>query len=108
MSALWPFPYRFGVRKLTLSLPLRPRQRRPCNRADNDPQPEVIAQLAQEVYANDILQLLVLHIWRFEFEVRRDSSAIVRLGKRSRELTAFAGGLPRRQGKTSRRSSTTC
>jgi hypothetical protein len=38
---------------------------------ENDPQPEIIAQLAQEVYAGDILQLLVLHIWRFEFEVCR-------------------------------------
>jgi len=38
--------------------------------AENDPQPEIIAQLAQEVYANDLLHLLVLHIWRFEFEVR--------------------------------------
>ncbi|SCV74461.1 BQ2448_8100 [Microbotryum intermedium] len=37
---------------------------------ENEPQPELIAQLAQEVYAKDILQLLVLHIWRFEFEVR--------------------------------------
>jgi hypothetical protein len=36
--------------------------------AENDPQPEIIAQLAQEVYANDLLGLLVLHIWRFEFE----------------------------------------
>ncbi|KAK4700629.1 calcium binding protein 39, partial [Phenoliferia sp. Uapishka_3] len=43
---------------------------------ENDPQPEVIAQLAQEVYANDILQLLVLHIWRFEFEARKDVSQI--------------------------------
>lgn len=34
-----------------------------------DAQPELIAQLSQEVYANDILQLLVLNIWRFEFEV---------------------------------------
>jgi calcium binding protein 39 len=36
---------------------------------ENEPQPEIIAQLAQEVYQNDILQLLLLHIWRFEFEV---------------------------------------
>ncbi|GAA5968395.1 hypothetical protein JCM11641_007623 [Rhodosporidiobolus odoratus] len=43
---------------------------------DNDPQPEIIAQLAQEVYANDLLQLLVLHIWRFEFEARKDVSQI--------------------------------
>ncbi|KAK4052829.1 Hym1p [Microbotryomycetes sp. JL201] len=34
----------------------------------NDPQPEIIAQLAQEVYANDLLQLLVCNTWRFEFE----------------------------------------
>ncbi|GAA5901159.1 Mo25 family protein [Sporobolomyces salmoneus] len=40
------------------------------------PQPEIIAQLAQEVYANDLLQLLVLHIWRFEFEARKDVSQI--------------------------------
>jgi calcium binding protein 39 len=30
-----------------------------------------VAQLAQEVYNNDVLQLLVANIWRFEFEVRR-------------------------------------
>ncbi|GAA5868393.1 hypothetical protein JCM8547_002178 [Rhodosporidiobolus lusitaniae] len=43
---------------------------------ENDPQPEIIAQLAQEVYANDLLQILVLHIWRFEFEARKDVSQI--------------------------------
>ncbi|KAM0752157.1 Mo25-like protein [Meredithblackwellia eburnea MCA 4105] len=43
---------------------------------ENEPQPDLIAQLAQEVYAHDILQLLVLHIWRFEFEARKDVSAI--------------------------------
>ncbi|GAA6049932.1 hypothetical protein JCM3770_007055 [Rhodotorula araucariae] len=43
---------------------------------ENDPQPEIIAQLAQEVYANDLLQLLVQHIWRFEFEARKDVSQI--------------------------------
>ncbi|TNY23915.1 mo25 protein [Rhodotorula diobovata] len=43
---------------------------------ENDPQPEIIAQLAQEVYANDLLHLLVLHIWRFEFEARKDVSQI--------------------------------
>ncbi|KDE08144.1 calcium-binding protein 39 [Microbotryum lychnidis-dioicae p1A1 Lamole] len=43
---------------------------------ENEPQPELIAQLAQEVYAKDILQLLVLHIWRFEFEARKDVSQI--------------------------------
>ncbi|GAA5848939.1 hypothetical protein JCM9279_004671 [Rhodotorula babjevae] len=43
---------------------------------ENDSQPEIIAQLAQEVYANDLLHLLVLHIWRFEFEARKDVSQI--------------------------------
>ncbi|KAI5474724.1 calcium binding protein 39 [Pseudohyphozyma bogoriensis] len=43
---------------------------------ETEPQPEIIAQLAQEVYANDILQLLILHIWRLEFEARKDVSQI--------------------------------
>ncbi|GAA6042480.1 hypothetical protein JCM8097_003047 [Rhodosporidiobolus ruineniae] len=43
---------------------------------ENETQPEIIAQLAQEVYANDLLQLLVQHIWRFEFEARKDVSQI--------------------------------
>lgn len=30
---------------------------------------EMVAQLAQEIYTNDVLPLLVLNIWRFEFEV---------------------------------------
>ncbi|BGP57695.1 hypothetical protein JCM8202_005478 [Rhodotorula sphaerocarpa] len=41
-----------------------------------EPQPETIAQLAQEVYAHELLQLLVQHIWRFEFEARKDVSQI--------------------------------
>ncbi|KWU41861.1 Mo25-like protein [Rhodotorula sp. JG-1b] len=43
---------------------------------ENEPQPEIIAQLSQEVYANDLLQLLVQDIWRFEFEARKDVSQI--------------------------------
>ncbi|BGO94916.1 hypothetical protein NBRC10512_006179 [Rhodotorula toruloides] len=43
---------------------------------ETEPQPEIIAQLAQEVYANDLLQLLVHNIWRFEFEARKDVSQI--------------------------------
>ncbi|GAA5992167.1 hypothetical protein JCM10908_001801 [Rhodotorula pacifica] len=43
---------------------------------ENEPQPEIIAQLAQEVYAHDLLQLLVQDIWRFEFEARKDVSQI--------------------------------
>jgi hypothetical protein len=37
--------------------------------AENDPQPELVAQLAQEMYSSDMLQLLVSNMWRFEFEV---------------------------------------
>jgi calcium binding protein 39 len=40
-----------------------------CGDNDNDPSPEVIAQVANEVYALDLLGLLVVHIARFEFEV---------------------------------------
>ncbi|KAM0786937.1 hypothetical protein ACM66B_002358 [Microbotryomycetes sp. NB124-2] len=43
---------------------------------ESDPQPEIIAQLAQEVYANNLLQLLVCNTWRFEFEARKDVSQI--------------------------------
>ncbi|KAL1924992.1 uncharacterized protein VTP21DRAFT_4646 [Calcarisporiella thermophila] len=44
--------------------------------ADHDPIPEQVAQLSQEVYNNDLLQLLVLNIARFEFEARKDVSQI--------------------------------
>lgn len=43
---------------------------------DAEPQPEQVAQLAQEVYAHDILQLLVSHIAHFEFEAKKDVSQI--------------------------------
>lgn len=43
---------------------------------ESDPVPETVAQLAQEVYNNDILQLLVLNIWRFEFEVSVNYSLV--------------------------------
>lgn len=38
--------------------------------AETEPQADQVAQLAQEVYNNDALQLMVSNIWRFEFEVR--------------------------------------
>ncbi|CAG8639656.1 5335_t:CDS:2, partial [Acaulospora colombiana] len=43
---------------------------------ESDPVPETVAQLAQEVYTNDILQLLAQNIWRFEFEAKKDVSHI--------------------------------
>ncbi|SJX61003.1 related to HYM1-component of the RAM signaling network [Sporisorium reilianum f. sp. reilianum] len=43
---------------------------------DAEPQPELVAQLAQEVYAHDVLQLLVAHIAQFEFEAKKDVSQI--------------------------------
>lgn len=43
---------------------------------ENEPQPELVAQLAQEVYNQDALQLLVSNMWRFEFEARKDASQI--------------------------------
>ncbi|CAG8494484.1 2519_t:CDS:2 [Ambispora leptoticha] len=45
-------------------------------KVDAEPVPETVAQLAQEVYNNDILQLFVLNIWRFEFEAKKDVSQI--------------------------------
>ncbi|KAN0065627.1 Hym1p [Thecaphora frezii] len=43
---------------------------------ENDPQPEQVAQLAQEVYNNDLLQLLVRDISKLEFEAKKDVSQI--------------------------------
>ena len=37
--------------------------------AETAPQPELVAQLAQESYSNDLFHLLVTNMWRFEFEV---------------------------------------
>lgn len=36
---------------------------------DHEPSPDIIAQLAQETYKADLLQLLILNIQKFEFEV---------------------------------------
>jgi len=36
---------------------------------DHEPSPDIIAQLAQETYKADLLQLLILSIQKFEFEV---------------------------------------
>lgn len=36
---------------------------------DNDPNPELVAQLSQEIYNNDVLPLMVQYIGKFEFEV---------------------------------------
>jgi calcium binding protein 39 len=36
---------------------------------DTDPSPELVAQLSQEIYNNDILPLLIQYIGKFEFEV---------------------------------------
>jgi hypothetical protein len=44
------------------------------SRAENEPQPELVAQLAQEMYSNDMLQSMVSNMWRFEFEVCRGVS----------------------------------
>lgn len=43
---------------------------------DSEPQPDLVAQLAQEVYAHDVLQLFVAHIGKFEFEAKKDVSQI--------------------------------
>ncbi|EJD45523.1 mo25 protein [Auricularia subglabra TFB-10046 SS5] len=43
---------------------------------DGDPVPELVAQLAQETYGTDLLLHLVTHIWRFDFEARKDVAQI--------------------------------
>jgi len=36
-----------------------------------EPSTDVIAQVANEVYAQDLLSLMIVHIAKFEFEVSR-------------------------------------
>ncbi|KAJ3068525.1 mo25 protein [Quaeritorhiza haematococci] len=43
---------------------------------ENDPSPELVAQLSQEVYNNDLLPLLVTNISKFEFEAKKDVAQI--------------------------------
>ncbi|CDR46591.1 CYFA0S24e00672g1_1 [Cyberlindnera fabianii] len=43
---------------------------------DTDPQPDLIAQLAQEVYATDLLYYLILNLPHLEFDSRKDVSTL--------------------------------
>ncbi|KAI0227443.1 Hym1p [Massospora cicadina] len=43
---------------------------------DSDPSPELVAQLSQEIYNNDLLTLLSQNIARLDFETRKDVSQI--------------------------------
>eukprot|EP00833_Pecoramyces_ruminatium_P009182 jgi/Orpsp1_1/1183214/evm.model.c7180000084275.1 len=43
---------------------------------ENDPVPELVVQLSQEVYGNNLLQLLVQNIGKFEFEAKKDVAQI--------------------------------
>jgi len=43
---------------------------------ENEPNPELGMQLANEVYASDLFPLLVTHMWRLEFEAKKDVAAI--------------------------------
>lgn len=36
---------------------------------DSEPNPELVAQLSQEIYNNEILPLMIQYIGKFEFEV---------------------------------------
>jgi calcium binding protein 39 len=43
---------------------------------EQEPQPDQVAQLAQEVYSTDLLALLVSHIGQLEFEAKKDVAQI--------------------------------
>ncbi|KAF9960444.1 mo25 protein [Mortierella alpina] len=44
--------------------------------SENDPAPETVAQLAGEVYSNNVLEILVNYIAKFEFEAKKDVAQI--------------------------------
>ncbi|KAG2216506.1 hypothetical protein INT45_013084 [Circinella minor] len=43
---------------------------------DSDPSPDLVAQLAQEIYNNDLLQGLVMNISKLDFEAKKDVAQI--------------------------------
>ncbi|KAJ3215496.1 hypothetical protein HK099_006323 [Clydaea vesicula] len=43
---------------------------------ENDPSPELVAQLSQELYNSDVLPLMIQNIGKFEFEAKKDVSQI--------------------------------
>lgn len=43
---------------------------------DAEPVPELVAQLSQEVYQNDLLQTLVANFAKLEFEAKKDVSQV--------------------------------
>jgi calcium binding protein 39 len=43
---------------------------------DAEPNPELVSQLSQEVYQNDLLQILVQQLGRLEFEAKKDAAQI--------------------------------
>lgn len=44
--------------------------------SDNEPSPELVAQLAQEVYSADLLPLLAQNLGKLEFEAKKDVAQI--------------------------------
>jgi len=41
-----------------------------CGSGDSEPQPEVTAQLAQEIYNHNLLEQLITDLAKIDFEVR--------------------------------------
>ncbi|KAK8849701.1 hypothetical protein IAR55_005036 [Kwoniella newhampshirensis] len=39
---------------------------------DVEPSPDAVAQIANEVYAQDLLSLMIIHLGKFDFEARKD------------------------------------
>jgi hypothetical protein len=58
---------------------------------ENEHNSDLVAQLAQEVYSNDLLQLMILNIQKFEFEVSKGT-------KKKEEVYSVWGGRERGGG----------
>ncbi|KXN71801.1 Mo25-like protein [Conidiobolus coronatus NRRL 28638] len=44
--------------------------------SDHEPSPDLVAQLSQEIYTNDLLYLLISNLHKLEFETRKDVAQI--------------------------------
>lgn len=72
---------------------------------DSDPSPDQVAQLAQEIYNNDLLQALVLNIHKFDFEASTKHLSLIYTPADKENVWWWGEVRPRRMW---HRSLTTC
>lgn len=75
---------------------------------DQEPSSDVVAQVANEIYVQDLLSLLVIHMDKLEFEVGAVISASPLAASRQISLAVRSADLIRRPGRTHATSTALC